>query len=177
MASSFPAVVAAVCPDCTVPADPVVPVAVASWSTAPAPATVDIPAYSMASTPMSPVPDVRAVMAGVAPAPAVTGAVQTLTSVFSLACQCATSVNVSPAASVTPLATGPVFPQTPTSTTSRPPEPSADGRVTARLVPPTVCAPTCWTKTGVVTGAGVTTLDSGDGGEVPAALVALTVNV
>jgi hypothetical protein len=126
---------------------------------------------------MSPVPLTCAVMVGFRPAPAVTGAVQTLTSAWSLAVQWATSVNVSPAESVTPLASGLAAPQTPTWTTSRLPGPSATGRLTDRLPAPPVCADACCTNDGAVAGPGVTTLDGADAGEVPAAFVAVTVNV
>ena len=77
------------------------PEALACWSTAPAPAAVDSPLYSSA---------VIAAVSGrdelrgdrrVVPAPAVIGAVQTLCSVWSGPVKWLTSVNVSPAESVT----------------------------------------------------------------------------
>src|SRR5256885_1135245 len=99
MASPLPAV-AGVAPEPTVAAPLVVPLADACWSTGFA--SVDRSAYSIASTPTSAAPDTVALMDGVFPAPPVTGAVQTLSSVPSLAVRCDTRVNVSPAESVTP---------------------------------------------------------------------------
>ena len=76
---------------------------------------------------------------GVVPAPAVIGAVQTLCSVWSGPVKWLTSVNVSPAESVTLLVVAADELQTPTSTTSRLPVPSGADGVTARRAAPARC--------------------------------------
>ena len=70
----------------------VVPVACAWTSSTAAPAAVDRPAYSTAATPMSAAAVVLAVMVGLVPPPAVTGAVQTDISVPSEAVKWVSSV-------------------------------------------------------------------------------------
>ena len=77
----MPAPVAAVGPEDTDPADAVVPDAVACVSTAAVPAAAESPLYSSAVIAASPDEESFAVTAGVLPAPAVIGAVQTLCSV------------------------------------------------------------------------------------------------
>src|SRR5256714_14528778 len=97
------------------------PVADAWVSTTDASATADRPLYSDAATPMSAAPDAVAVMAGDWPAPAVTGAVQTLSSVPSDALPWGTSTKPSPAEALTPVAVPVGEVQTPTSTPRRAP--------------------------------------------------------
>lgn len=75
--------VAAVGPEDTDPAVVVVPEALASVSTTAVPVAVDSPLYSSAVIAASPDEENFAVTAGVALAPVVTGAVQTLCSVWS----------------------------------------------------------------------------------------------
>ena len=87
------------------------------------------------------------------------------------------SVYVLPAASVTLLAVALPLLQTPTSTTSRLPEVMLAVGVTARLVTLGLWADTCWTNAGAAVAVGVTALEVADGGPVPIALVAVTVNV
>jgi len=89
MASSPLPVVAGGAPELTVAAAPVVPVACACTSSTAEPAAADRPAYSRAATPMSAVEPALAVMVGLVPPPAVTGAVQTDSSVPSEAVICA----------------------------------------------------------------------------------------
>src|SRR4051812_16538953 len=115
-------------------------------------------------------------MTGACPPPPVMGAVQTLSSVLSPAFQCATSVNGSPAESVTPLVVAPVLLHAPTSTTSRSPGPRFAGRVTD-CVPAVPWAPVCCTNVGVLTVPGVTALEAAEAGDVPIAFVAVTLKV
>src|SRR5215468_2906897 len=177
MASSLPAVVAAVGPEDTEPAVVVVPDLLACVSTAAAPEAVDSPLYSSTVIAASPDEESFAVTAGALPAPPVTGAVQTLCSVWSGPVKWLTSVNVSPAASVTLLVFAPEPFQTPTSTTRRSPVPSGADGVTAMLLPDAACLLACWTKAGAVDADGMTAFDAADAGPVPTALVAVTVNV
>src|SRR5579859_5228294 len=116
-------------------------------------------------------------MAGVSPAPAVTGAVQTDSSVPSDATVWDTSTNWSPAESVTDVAVECDWFHTPTSTTSRSPARSAPGRVVVAAVVFSVCTEFCWTNCGTCAADGVTAAEWADSGEVPFGLVALTVNV
>ena len=74
---------AGVGPDVTKPVPIDVPVAVLSASIAAAPDAVDRPAYSSAAPPMSAPPVAVTVIVGRVPSPAVIGALQTLSSVFS----------------------------------------------------------------------------------------------
>ncbi len=83
MASSFAAVAAAVGPELTACAVVVFPVRWAPWSTTVASATASRPEYSLTATPMSALEVVVAVIVGRVPPPAVTGALQTVSSVFS----------------------------------------------------------------------------------------------
>src|SRR2546421_482162 len=177
MASSLPAATAGVAPELTVLPALTEPVADAWVSTTDASATVDSPLYSDAVTPMSAAPDAVAVMAGDWPPPAVTGAVQTLSSVPSDALPWDTSTKLSPAESLTPVAVPLAEFQTPTSTTSRSPVRSAVGSDTARLPVWVTWPPACWTNAGAGVADGVTAPDGTDAGDVPTALVALTVNV
>ena len=113
---------AGVAPEDTVaPLCAVAPLAVAFWSTTVASATVDSPEYSSAPTPTSALAEAVTVIFGVVPAPAVIGADHTLISVWSEARKCSSSVNVSPAESVTLWAVGEFELHTPASTTSRSP--------------------------------------------------------
>ena len=117
-----------------------------------------------------------AVTDGLVPAPAVIGAVQTLCSVLSGPVKWLTSVNWSPAESVTLFVVAFVLFHTPTSTTRRLPAPSAEAGVT-EIVLADAFLLTCWTKLGAAVAEGVTAFDGDDAGPVPMALVALTVNV
>src|SRR5690242_3090601 len=99
-ASSPSAAVAAVVPELTVPAAPVVPDACACWSRTPVPATVDSPEYSRTSTPRSAEEVAVAVTFGRVP-PVATNAVHTLSSVWSGAAKLSSLTKVSPASSVT----------------------------------------------------------------------------
>src|SRR2546430_2671916 len=140
-------------------------------------ATVDSRLCAGAVTRMSAAPGAVGVRAGDWPAPAVTGAVQTLSSVPSDALPWDTSTKLSPAESLTPVAVPLAELQTPTSTTSRSPVRSAVGSDTARLPVWVTWPPACWTNAGAGVADGVTPPDGTDAGDVPAALVALTVNV
>src|SRR5690349_24389008 len=135
MASSPAAVVGGVGPALTKAAAPVVAVDCAVWSTAAAPAAVDSPEYSSTAAPMSARALVVTVTVGFVPAPAVIGAVQTLSSVLSEALKPLTLVYVLPAESVTPDAPGLPEPHTPTCTTSPLPAVMLAGGASATLVP------------------------------------------
>ena len=91
------------------------------------------------------------------------GAVQTLCSVLSGPVKWLTSVNVSPAESVTLLALALEVLQAPTSTMSRLPLPSGADGVTARLLTALAWVLACCTKPGVVAADGVTALDGEEG--------------
>src|SRR5437588_8650865 len=101
MASSLGAVVAGVAPDETAPAEPVLPTACADWSRTVASETDESPEYSSAVMPIS-APEVGVtVIDGSELEPVGTGALHTLCSVPSPATKCSSSVNLSPAESVT----------------------------------------------------------------------------
>jgi hypothetical protein len=95
------------------------------------PAAVDRPLYSTAAMPMSAVDVVVAVIVGLVPVLAVIGAVHTDCSVPSAAAKWLTSVNESPAESVTDFVVAFAALQTPTSTMSRLPVLTPVGGVTA----------------------------------------------
>src|SRR6185312_3894683 len=119
IARSPAAEVAAVAPDATVPAEPVVPLACAVWSSTEASGAVDRPEYSDTAAPTSALAVGVTLIAGRVPPPAVIGALHTLISVLSEALKCSSSVYVLPAESVTLLAVAAPLLQTPTSTTRR----------------------------------------------------------
>src|SRR5204862_5194707 len=93
------------------------------------------------------------------------------------AVRCDTRVNVSPAESVTPVATACASFHTPTSTTIRCPAARPAGSVTDSLVTFAAWAAFCCTNVGADAPDGVTGADGAEGGEVPSALVAVTVKV
>jgi hypothetical protein len=167
--------VAGVGPDETDPALDVVPEALVCWSTADAPAADERPLYSIVVIAAEAADENFATTVGSLPAPAVIGAVQTLCSVWSGPVKWLTSVNVSPAESVTLDVLAFELLQTPTSTTSRLPAPSGADGVTEMLLAEAIWVLACWTKAGTVAADGVTALDGADGGDVPTAFVAVTV--
>ena len=175
--SSPGAVVAAVAGVETTAAALVVPVALALWSTAAVPAAVDRPAYSSTATPRSALALGVAVIVGIVPPPAVTGALQMLISVLSEALKCCSSVKVSPAESLTLEAVALALLQTPTSTTRRLPETSLAPGVTPKLVTLGAWPEACCTNCGEAVPDGVTAFDAAEAGPLPMALVAVTVNV
>ena len=126
---------------------------------------------------MSALADGLATMVGAVPPLAVIGAVHTLSWVPSEAVALVTSVNVSPAESVTLEVVAWPELQSATSTTSRFPLLTADGMVTDRLVCPEPCALACCTNAGAAAAVGVTACDGVDAGPVPTALLAETVKV
>ena len=101
--------------------------------------------YSSTAAPMSALDDGVTVIVGGAAEPAVTGALQTLSSVWSPAVKCVSSVKVSPAESVTLLAVAALALQIPVSTTSRSPVRVLAGSDTDRLEPVPECPDAPWT--------------------------------
>jgi len=148
IASSLPAVVAAVGPEATDPAPPVVPLACAIWSTTEASPTVDRPEYSETAALTSAREVGVTVIAGRVPPPAFTGAVHTLISVPSEALKCSSSMYAFPAESDTFAAVAPELFHTPATTTKRLPVVILALGVSFTLMTPEACAATCCTKAG-----------------------------
>ncbi len=169
---------AAVAPEETEDAADVLPVAVLSTSTTFVPPALDRPEYSSTLAPMSALAVVVTVMVGLVPAPAVIGALHTLSSVLSDALNEVSLVYVLPAESVTPEALALPALHTPASTMRRLPLEMLEVGCRARLAA-TPRLLTCCTKASVVGGAvtGVTALEAADCPLVPTALVALTLKV